>query len=228
MNDNLVVDNDDIQNDPLMKEIKKMLYIKYLNVLLSILRFFLICFIQNLNKLLYSYFNKFIFFDVILILPTITIYLLIVAIVAICQRDFLKRDECNCCPGIILCLFCFWCYLCCMAKNLTFLKILTFILFLIELSWSFVLLYFYIGLEASNKGILIRIIITLFDSLLLLSQFYCFSYFNYFLGKIEKYIEYYKRLIIKNKKEEASFVRDTLPVKIEDYIDHEENELQDI
>ena len=115
-----------------------------------------------------------------------------------------------------------------MAQNLIFLKQLTFMLFIIELIWTLVFFFYYLSYLSPSKKILKIIASFFFDSFLLLSQFYCFDYYNYFYGRIRKYMDYYKILLMKNKKEEATFIRNVLPVKIIDYINSEEVELEDI
>ena len=63
-----------------------------------------------------------------------------------------------------------------------------------------------------------------------LCLFYFFYYSEYFLKRVEKYLEYYKRLLIKNRNKEAEFVRNTLPENIEDYTstNEKEEELQNV
>ena len=256
MKENLIIEDDDIQNDPLMKEIKKMKNIKYLNLFLSILRVYLMICLQYFYTLLpnslsnLDYFESFIFFDIVIYIYIITIYLFIVVLLSDCKKDFLKRAQCDyrlfyfLIPLIIYyiliyklnnisfnLLYYVWflCCLCFMAQNLIFLKQLTFMLFIIELIWPLVFFFFYYlsYLSPSNKK-LEKIQLLFFDSFLLLSQFYCFKYYNYFYGRIKKYMDYYKILLMKNKKKEAAFVRNVLPVKIIDYINSEEVELENI
>ena len=49
-----------------------------------------------------------------------------------------------------------------------------------------------------------------------------------FLNRLEIYIEYYKRLIIKKRDEEANFVRNILPYDINEYISSSGEELQNV
>ena len=110
-----------------------------------------------------------------------------------------------------------------MAQNLIFLNKLNYMLVHIEHTRSLIILFY--NLNSSDEILIIK---PLFDLLLYLSQSYCFYYYNYFFDKIKKYMEYYKILLMKNKKEEAAFVRNSLPVKIEIYINSEEAELENI
>lgn len=254
MKDNLEIENNNIEDDPIMKEIKKMVYIKYLNGLLLILRFILIIVHYDLNEsfTLNKDFSEIMCLSFIIYLPIITINLLIYVIKAICYKNFIKRLECifwiicpllsilfnwvliyttyftSCIADIVLFLLSFLYYYFYMEKNLICCKGLILILFIIQINWKFVLSYIYIDLDDSKKRVLNIIIVFILDSLSLLFQFYCFDYTSYFFSRIKKYIEYHKILLIKNKKEEASFIRNTLPVKIEDYINLEEEELENI
>ena len=110
----------------------------------------------------------------------------------------------------------------------------------IKLLWSLTLLYYFIkdSFYKNNskffpyiyERVLCRIILYFVDSFLLFGLFYFFHYFEYFLNRVEKYLEFYKRLIIKNRNKEAEFVRNTLPYNIEAYISNNGNgeELQNI
>ena len=79
-----------------------------------------------------------------------------------------------------------------------------------------------------EKKVLIKIILYFIDSILLLLHSYFFYYYDYFLRRGEIYIEFYKRLIIKNRKEEADFVRKELPSSIDNFIINLGNQMQNI
>ena len=125
-----------------------------------------------------------------------------------------------------------------MSKNVNFLRKLIFVSTFFDFYFLFILIYYYIKdsyvpnnkiyFPLSGEKVLVRIILRAIDSLLLLSQFYCFYYYNYFLNRIERYIEFYKRLIIKNRNKEADFIRNTLPYDIESYISSNGTELRNI
>ena len=232
MNTQLIINKENDQEN-LMKEIKKMSYIKILNLLSSVVRFFLMLYSLTLIIFFpasYTLTLLGLIFSIylILILPIITIYFLIVLITGIINRDFwIKKKPLN--------IGCYTCCCCCciMSKNVTFLKLMTLICMIINFSWSFYYLYYFIKdfktnytvnngffklFPYSEEKVKLRTILNFIDSLLLSSQFYYFLYFQFFLNKVKIYLEYYKRLIIKNKNKEAEFVRNTLPAKIEDYV----------
>ena len=238
MNENLISINANEQEEYLIKEIKKMSFIKYFNLLFSVLRFFILFFLIFLilyfpNSFEPSVFTILIFIFITIFLPLITIFLLIVIITGTIQRDFWIKKK----PIGFSCYTCFCCC-CIMSKNVTYLKRLTLISSIIDFIWSFILLYYYLKdltipnnavfFPYSGVGVLHRILFNLSNSLLLSSQFYCFHYSEYFLKRVEKYIEYYKRLIIKNKNKEAEFVRNTLPYNIDNYISSEGSEMKNI
>ena len=238
MNDKLIPNISNENEEHLMKEVKKMSYIKYSNILISFTRFILMFFFISL--LLYfpkayqaNFINALVLLFIILILPLITIFLLIVVITGTIQRDFwIKKNAFKC--NFYSCLCC----CCIMSKNVNILKKITLISFLFDFYFFFTLLYYYIKdshvpnnklfFPFSDERVLERIILRSIDSLLLLSHFYCFYYYNYFLNRIEKYIEFYKRLIIKNRNKEADFIRNALPYDIESYVSSNETELRNI
>ena len=238
MNDKLIPNNIKDQEEILNKEIKKMFFIKYLNLFISISRFLLLVFLISLmlyfpNTFMPKLFTAIIGIFVILILPLITIYLFIILITGTIQRDFWIKKK----PIKFSCYNCFFCC-CIMSKNVTFLKRLTLLCSIFDFAWSFILLHYYLkDLRIPNnerffpfswKGIFRRIFLNYIDSILLSIQFYCFYYSEYFLNKVEIYIEYYKRLIIKKKNKEADFVRNILPYDIDYYKSSEESELQNV
>ena len=238
-NNNNIINNN--EQDILMKEIKKMFFIKYLILLFSLFRFILMFFILYL----FPYFPKsfrinfsnslFILFT-ILIFPITTIHLLIIAITGTIRRDFrIKKKQFN-----VECSSCLCC--CCIIfKNVSYLKIIFLKFSIFQLIWFFYILFLfykdYINpnirrfFPYSFEKIIYKLILNMIDSILLLCLFYFFDYSEYFLKRVEKYLEYYKRLIIKNRNKEAEFVRNTLPAKVEDYISDnpsEGSELQNI
>ena len=62
----------------------------------------------------------------------------------------------------------------------------------------------------------------------LLFQSYFFYYYEYFLKRGEIYIEFYKRLIIKNRNKEASFVRNELPANIDNFLIYSGTEMNNV
>ena len=82
--------------------------------------------------------------------------------------------------------------------------------------WSFCLLYYVKNDLIIGKKDIIKLIIHFIDTILLFGQSYFFYYYNYFLNREKLYIELYKRLIIKNRKNEAECVRRELPVNIDE------------
>ena len=238
MNDKLIPNISYENEEHLINEVRKMSYVKYSNFLISFTRFILMFFLIPL--LLYfpkafepHLINVLVFLFIMLIMPLITIFLFIVIITGTIQRDFwIKKNSFKC--NFYSCLCC----CCIMSKNVNFLKRITFISTFFDFYFLFILLYYYIKdsyvpnnklfFPFSDERVLERIILRSIDSLLLLSQFYCFYYYNYFLNRIEKYIEFYKRLIIKNKNKEADFIRNTLPYDIESYVSSNGIELRNI
>ena len=233
--------NNNAEQEQLMKEIKKMFYIKYFIVLFSIIRFVLMFFILVLlpyfpKSFRPNLFNALLFLYTILFLPILTINLLIVAVNGTIRRDFwVKKKKLN--FGFYSC----FCCCCIMLKNVSYLKIITLTNGFIQLVWFVYILYYFVKdysnpntrrfFPYSSKRVIYKLILIIFDSITLLLLCYFFYYSEYFLKKVEKYLEFYKRLIIKNRNKEAEFVRNTLPAKVEDYISDnpsEGSELQNI
>ena len=141
-----------------------------------------------------------------------TIINLITITICLINRNFVRNQK-DC--TLLYCIIaCFCCFCCICTKNVIILKQVNFICFLISLFWSFRLLYYaqYINLQ---KGDIIKLIIYFTDTILLFGQSYFFYYYDYFLNRVELYIELYKRLIIKNRKNEAELIRRELPANIE-------------
>ena len=237
MHDNFIISNSDEQ-DNLMKEIKKMSYIKYTNLFISIIRFILMFYLIFYIAYFPASFKPTIYIiiiilEIILMLVIITIYFLIVILTGTINRDFWVRKK----PlnfGFYTC----FCCCCIMSKNVTFLKILSLFSTIIGSCWSLFLLCYLIKdftisnivkyFPSSLNRTMTRVILNCMDSFLLLGQTYCFYYYEYFLKRVEKYLELYKRLIIKNKNKEANFIRNTLPAQIESYLSYDETELKSI
>ena len=111
MNENLITDNnnDNINNTIarekiLFKEVKKMTFIKYLNLFISIFRFFLMFYLLTLLPIIPSAYESNIGIIIyiilllfnILILPTFTIIVLIIVIAGVLGRSFVvnkKKDS---------------------------------------------------------------------------------------------------------------------------------------
>ena len=205
----------------LLKEIKKMRIIKYLNLYFSIFRFSLL-----LPKLRYidsislaqepSYINFFMNIYDFFVLSIFTIINLITIITGIINRNFVINNNDSTLIACIIAFSCCFCWVC--TKNVIILKQVNFICFLISLFWSFRLLYCayeYAQYLNLRKGDIIKLIIYFTDTILLFGQSYFFYYYEYFLNRVKLYIELYKRLIIKNRKKEAELVRKELPANIE-------------
>lgn len=238
MKEQLISNNSNDKNDNLMKEIKKMSIVKYLNLLISIIRFlmifpltFLILYFPSAFRV--TFFTKIIGLTNVLFSPLITTFLFVVVISGTIDRDFWTKKN-----SIKLNFYnCFFCW-CIMSKNVSFLKKLTFIFCINEFIWSSILSYYLIKDFAipnnskyfpfSWKRIIYRIVLNWSDSILFFAQFYFFCYYGYFLNRLEIYIEYYKRLIIKKRDEEANFVRNILPYDINEYISSSGEELQNV
>ena len=238
MNDKLLINNKDDEQDILMKEIKKMSYIKYLNLAISIIRFISMFYFIILSAYLPATFRfnlLTIIFTllIILILPLTTIYFLAVIITGTINRDFWIQKK----PTQNYLYACFCCC-CIISKNVSWLKILSIYWAIIEFCWSFIIFYYLIKdfsgpnnaqfFPFSYKRIIKKTILHFFDSFLLFGQSYFFYYIQYFLSRIEKYLEYYKRLIIKNRNKDAEFVRNILPAEIHNYLDNQGKELENV
>ena len=79
-----------------------------------------------------------------------------------------------------------------------------------------------------EKQVTIKTILHFADSLLLLCQSYFYYYYEYFLKRGEIYIEFYKRLIIKNRNKEADFVRNELPINIDNFLINSGTEMENV
>ena len=237
MSEQLIINNDNDQNI-LMKEITKMSYIRLLNLLNSIIRFFLMIFLILLIAYFPASFRPTIFkivliLYIMLIQSLLTIYFLIIIISGTIKKDFwIRKKSFNC--GVYACICC----CCIMSKNIIYLRILSIISTIISYCWSLFLLYYLIkDFSIPNNGIFFpllqertikRIILNFIDSILLLIQSYYFHYNKYYLSRIDKYLEYYKRLIIKDKTKEANIIRNNLPTDIDNYLSSNGTELQNV
>ena len=238
MNDILIIKNTNDQ-DNLMREIKIMSFVKFINLLCCVIRFFLMFFLLFLIAYFPASFkptltNLIFIIYLLLILPIITIFLLVVVLSGTIKRDFWIKTQ----PLKFGC-YTLFCGCCIMSKNVNFLKNFVLTNTCINFIWSFYFLYYLIKDYAfphnftffpfSEERVIIRAILNFLDSTLLACQYCCFFYTKFFLKKTRIYLEFYKRLIIKNKNKEAEFVRDNLPDKVEDYLSSNEGtELQNI
>ena len=228
MNENLIINNnnsDNINEKQLFKDVKKMHYIKYLNLFFSIFRavlvFYQIKYFTVLPLTDSFLFMLTIFIHFLLVLPIFTIINLIKTFSRIFTGNFrISKNvfdifDCigyNCCCN-------------CDFNNVTDSKYSNLIYSLISLFLSFCFLYLFISelncisnlSYTFKKKIFIKLILHFIDSIALLIQSYFYHYHDYFLRRGEIYIEFYKRLIIKNRKEEAEFVRNQLPRNIDDF-----------
>ena len=243
MQQNLIVNNNNNNNNEqenLMKEIKKMSYIKILILIFSITRFIILYFLIFLiiffpRTFIPNILTLTLFLFILLFEPIFTICFLVIIISGLINRDFWIKKKNNMSLGYFIC-FCF----CFISKNVSKLKSSILMNGVINLLWSLTLLYYFIkdSFHKNNskffpyiyERVLYRIILYFVDSFLLFGLFYFFHYFEYFLNRVEKYLEFYKRLIIKNRNKEAEFVGNTLPYNIEAYISNNGNgeELQNI
>ena len=187
MSEQLIINNDNDQNI-LMKEITKMSYIRFLNLLNSIIRFFLMFFLILLIAYFPASFRPTIFkivliLYIMLIQSLLTIYFLIIIISGTIKKDFwIRKKSFNC--GVYACICC----CCIMSKNIIYLRILSIISTIISYCWSLFLLYYLIkDFSIPNNGIFFpllqertikRIILNFIDSFLLLIQSYYFHYIN--------------------------------------------------
>ena len=232
--------NSENENNKMMKEIKTMHIIKYLNLLIALLRFILMFFLIALIPYFPALFKPRIFTGILflhtLIFPIITIYLLITLISGTIQRDFWVRKKTK---DMSICHLC--CCCCLMSKNVVCLKNLSFYFTIVSFLWSSLLLFYEIDdpIKSNNRRffpneshkVRRKIFLHYVDTLLLFIHSYIFYYFEYFLSRVKIYLELYKRLIIKNRNKEAEFVRENLPEQIYNYEgvdDPNERELQNI
>ena len=237
MNENLITDNnnDNINNTMarekiLFKEVKKMTFIKYLNLFISIFRFFLMFYLLTLLPIIPSAYESDIGIIIyiilllfnILILPTFTIIVLIIVIAGVLGRSFVVNKKKDSILDILKCFCCYFCGSC--PKNVETFKISTIIFGTINLIWFFHFLPDLFQKREPNyirffpyitKQYIIKTLLTFLDSVLLFLQSYFFYYHEYFLRRGEIYIEFYKRLIIKNRNKEAELVRNELPNNLE-------------
>ena len=243
MKDKLITNYQEIKsnNNPqsqeiiLLKEVKKMLIIKYINLFFSLSRLFIMFFSLSLLEVPFyrtpSIFYISLFFFSLIILPIFTIINFITVVTGIIRRNFLiEKDSYNILNSIRY-IFCCACCVC--SKNVGTLKFATLIFGIISLVKSFYLLYNYVlyirnpGDDRYNPDILndvtIKLILYFVDTVLLFGQSYFFYYYEYFLNRGKIYIEFYKRLIIKNRNKEADLVRSELPINMNNFIDPSED-----
>ena len=243
MKENLITNYQEIKSNNnaisqetiLIKEVKKMLIIKYINLFFSLSRLFIMFFSLTLLNIPFyrpqNLFFIFLFFYSVIILPIFTLINLITIITGILGRNFLIQKETN---NILDCIRYVLCCSCCACtKNVGTLKCATFIFGIINLIKSFYFLYNYIIIikNPNNadynpyilRDIIIKLILFFVDTALLFSQSYFFYYYEYFLKRGKIYIEFYKRLIIKNRNKEADLVRNELPININNFLDGSED-----
>ena len=235
--------NEDNKEKKLLKDAKKMHYIKYLNLFFSILRTVLEFYqiINNIEFAFYLLFNIFllmVLFHLYIILPISAIINLIKTFRRIFKRNYSISKNVE---NIYDCIG----YTCCgndNSNNVTFSKYSNLIYGLITLFLSSFSLFFFLKdriyysnkyknapfLSDEQRKQLTIIILYLIDSIILLIQSYFFHFHDYFLRRGEIFIEFYKRLIIKNRKEEAEFVRNQLPRNIDDFEINSGQKMKDI
>ena len=244
MKDNLITNYQEIKsnnNNPqsqeasLLKEVKKMLVIKYINLFFSLSRLFIMFFTLSLLEVPFyrtpSIFYIVLFLFSVIILPIFTIINFITVVTGIIRRNFLiEKDSYNILDSIR---YIFCCACCACSKNVGTLKFATLIFGIICLVKSLYLLYHYILYirnpddDLYNPDILrdvtIKLILYFADMALLFGQSYFFYYYEYFLKRGKIYIEFYKRLIIKNRNKEAELVRNELPINMNNFLDGSED-----
>ena len=226
---NNIKTNEILQEKELLGEVKKMCFIKYLNLIFAIFRLILLFFLLLLlayfptNSRLTDFVVIMLLFN-IFIVPIYTIINLITIISGVVHRNFWLNNKILPCKNFfrnVCCPFCCFC-----SKNVFSMKLVSFFFSIMSFIWSFYFLCYYIkDLKNPNntkffpyleKNLIIKIILYFIDSFLLLGHSYFFHYYQYFLRRREIYIEFYKRLIIKNRNKEAEFVRNELPENNED------------
>lgn len=218
-----------------------MIFIKYFNLFCSIFRFVLMLYILSSSIFLafpipleYNPFLYIMIFYTSLNLPIFTIINLITITFGVINRNLnLKNEENNC----INYFFGFFCCCAC-TRNVSYLQLYSLIHNIIIFIWSLIILfYFIIDINTRNENIFCpylnenvvkKIILYIIDSILLLCHFYCFDYYDYFLKRAEIYIEFYKRLIIKNKNKEAEIVRKELPDNLDNYLKDSATEMNNV
>ena len=230
-----------IQENILLGEAKKMSYIKYFNLFFSIFRFFLMFYLIALfefpNYILNaSFLRVFLFLFSNLYMPLFTIFNLILVITGVLGRNFTINTASDTIIEAINCICC-WCKGLC-TRNVQVLKIVNFIFALISLFIFCIFLcdFLYYIRKQNNirffpnlkKRYMIKLVLYFFDSFLLLCQSYFFSFHEYFLKRAEIYIEFYKRLIIKNRQKEAELVRNELPSNMDNFLINRGTEMQNV
>ena len=240
MKDKLITNNTVEQEKLIFKEVKKMLIIKYMNLIFAIIRILIMFFLLSLLLYFPSSVDLIGFFIImlifrLLILPIFSILILFEIILGIIRRNFIIKKNQSCLDSFRCLCICWWC-LC--EKNVVYYKLNTLLFSIITFIWSFYLLYNFMYVESQNnkvfffdykkEKVFLKIVLYFTDGILLLSQSYCFYYYEYFLKRCEIYLEFYKRLIIKNRNKEADFIRNELPINIEDLIINSGTEMKDI
>ena len=241
-NKNNNINKNTIANEEqLFKEVKKMLFIKYLTLFFSIFRLFIMFYSISLLGYLTFFAETSNFYIILLIysviiLPVYTILNLIIVITGICVKNFMIQNQSDTLIDFVTCCCC-WCKGLC-TRNVVTLKILSIIYGTINLFRSFYLLHFFlIYVKTENnikyfpniiKNLSIKLILYFIDTILLLCQGYFFYYYEYFLNRGKIYIEFYKRLIIKNRKKEADLVRNELPTNMDNFLINSETELGNV
>ena len=240
MKDKLITNNNDNQENIIFKEVKKMLIIKYLNLFFAIIRILFMFFLLSL--LLYfpssvdlTSFVIMMLIYRLLIFPIFSIMILFEIILGIIRRNFIIKKNESCIDSLRCLCICWWC-LC--EKNVVYYKLNTLLFSIVTFIWSFYLLYHFMYLESEynkvfffeykKEKVFLKIVIYFIDALLLLSQSYCFYYYEYFLKRCQIYLEFYKHLIIKNRNKEADFIRNELPINIEELLINSGTEMNDI
>ena len=238
MEENLINNNNEnIHERILFKEIRKMFYIKYLNLFFAIFRLILMFYLLSLLTYLPTMLNDSLFLIImliysILILPIFTIINLIDIISGMTKRDFkINKNVDN-----ILDCFGYICFGYCCSKNVTTLKYKNLFFGLITLVWSCYIFYYFMKdvtlsnnlakLSSLEKKVFIKTIFYFLDSIFLFSHSYFFYYYEYILKKGENFIEFYKRLIIKNRTKDAELIRNELPIDVDNFLINSGTEMQ--
>ena len=217
INEKLIYSN--TVDSQLDKEVNKMYCLKILNLISSFLIiplfiYIMIIFIfvaisQNL-AIYIEFFALIILFAILNLFISVAFFAFIINLFGTISNSFwIKTNDSKidkCC-----------CYVCCCCININCLKYFYLLFAILMFLWDGTFIFIniemfnkynmekYIILNAIKKALLGFCIV-----LLLLFQSYCFFYYNKFLNRLQIYLEYYKKLIVRGEEKKAQKVRKLL------------------
>ena len=217
VNEKLIYSNTaDYQLD---KEVNKMYWLKILNLIISILIiplyfFIILLFFLSLKNLsifviLDSLFFILLFAFLLLFIIISFISFIINLLGTVSNSFWIKTSDSKidkCC-----------CYLCCCCINIKFLKFFYLLFAILIFLWDGAFIVYYIQMNNEHNlgqysifNAIENALLVLGVVLLLLFQSYCFFYYNKFLNRLQIYLEYYKKLIVRGDEKKAQRVRKLL------------------